>query len=487
MGAATSIARGGSNADDEKSASKNDLDQGESDARLDAQDVEETNFMLRDAATPAQVSGTRLTQLMCALKRMARLEREATNAQIDSREKRRESSFKRQNVWMRDDKFMGELHRLVADGELTAFPQLERLADTCQTARDELGQVEQENIEAEQRWESRIWKLQEAAEEFQAEFSHEFEEAETYSDTKSSTSSQYEQCSNFGQENDHSPNIFNGDHAIHYNAAVSVASSSSQHFRMSPHTEFLAPMDTMFPTESVLPDLIAFDEKTTVLDDTVDWNSAIDDINGPLDCLPTHDSIGAGIPLPVREYASLELYPQLLTDFSSARDRINRWLKDTSLVSRLEPLCLFSSLRIEFEAENRAVPSNWAQLAIAFWELDGAAIPNSNPYGKTAVTDLEPQIVMERQEVIRDKPNRIAPEVRQGSSIYSPALSTSSNLHAVGSRVSKRDHNRGRKTSTVSRPPGLAASLSLSPPSPPRSPLSFDARSCLQGELEEPP
>merc|ERR1711939_187869 len=72
---------------------------------------------------------------MHALQKITRLQREATSARVEARQKRREAAFKRQEVWIWDAKFMGEVQKLSAEGKLDGFEELRKLAAQCQGAR----------------------------------------------------------------------------------------------------------------------------------------------------------------------------------------------------------------------------------------------------------------------------------------------------------------------------------------------------------------
>jgi len=83
-----------------------------------------------------------------------------------------------------------------------------------------------------------------------------------------------------------------------------------------------------------------------------------------------------------KPHNSIELYPALLTDFTTSRERVNNWLLQTALLSRQDAIILKDKL----ELENLETPSAWAQLVVAWWEHDGAAIPRIR---KAAPTDSE--------------------------------------------------------------------------------------------------
>jgi hypothetical protein len=114
------------------------------------------------------------------------------------------------------------------------------------------------------------------------------------------------------------------------------------------------------------------------LADTLEWDSdsGIADINRNPAMSENEDIAHSFQRLPNKQFASLEPYPQLLTDFGSTRERVNKWLENTALVSRFEGVSLFTILKGQLERENASLPSNWAQLVVAYWDLDGASIPH---------------------------------------------------------------------------------------------------------------
>jgi len=131
--------------------------------------------------------------------------------------------------------------------------------------------------------------------------------------------------------------------------------------------------------------------------DTLEWDSdsGIADINrNP--AMSMNENIAQSFQrLPSKHFASLEPYPQLLTDFGSTRDRVNKWLENIALVSRFEGISLFTILKDQLEIENASFPSNWAQLVVAYWDLDGASIPHVHPGEQEAETT---QIEKENKE-----------------------------------------------------------------------------------------
>ena len=74
------------------------------------------------------IDKSRLVELLQALKQLARLQQEASNAQIDARQKMREVSLKRNTVWTSDAAFMREVQTPIG---CKYIRKLERVDHTC--------------------------------------------------------------------------------------------------------------------------------------------------------------------------------------------------------------------------------------------------------------------------------------------------------------------------------------------------------------------
>jgi hypothetical protein len=323
----------------------------------------------------------RVFELMHGLQRLMRLQREATSALVDARQKRREASFRRRDVSDSDGKFMNEIQRLTAQGKLEDFEQLPRLAVGCQMTRDDLGPLEQEGIELEQQWEGRVWKLRQATEQLYEEFEPEFSMAGPYASQPTSVaSSQYESITE--------PDVEKPDNKVDGRQMIaplltagSVASSAS--FRLDPAAIEDAPESQNLTSQSSM--LLGMGKTETYRPEresyVTDSDSGVTDIDGPIDTGTPEDLIGGiGPPqqLPKGRFAGIELYPHLITDFGSRRDRINKWLEYMILLSPLEATSLLTVLKERLAVENKNLPSNWSQLVIAYWESD---LP-SDPHGE---------------------------------------------------------------------------------------------------------
>jgi hypothetical protein len=151
---------------------------------------------------------------------------------------------------------------------------------------------------------------------------------------------------------------------------------------------------------------------------TWDMESGLDDIDERLDI--ANEKFGAAQSLSSKHLNSIELYPQLITQFSSRRERINNWLQHTALMSRIESRILKNQL----ELENIETPSNWSQLVIAYWEKDEAANPEIHQRRRSEpVLEAKPMLDGPKQPAVTLK------EARSESTIqsdYEPSRSLES-------------------------------------------------------------
>lgn len=316
-----------------------------------------------------QLNKARVRELCYALQRIARLRRETTRAGIEARQKHREVNFKRQEVWVSDAKFMEEVQQLTARGTTIIYGELSQLANECQRTRNLLGPVEQESIEAEQRWEGLIWKLRHAEENLYIEFKDEFETAEKYSTASPSVaSSPYRSSSDIGSRTS-APDVPKFEPHRPYYTTASVVSASS----LPPDfagADVYSDFDQTAARDSNFLGLDAGQtDEPTSHEYEIDWGSEVADIDRALTRSPPPFLLGQVLPLP--EGANSKSLSLLLTDFTTTRDRVDKWIEHTMLTSRFEAMSLVDILRSKFEEEDRRIPSNWAQLTIAYWELKG--------------------------------------------------------------------------------------------------------------------
>ncbi|PMD21180.1 hypothetical protein NA56DRAFT_134102 [Hyaloscypha hepaticicola] len=317
-------------------------------------------------------------ELIQEIHHLSRLQEEASYAQIAARQKRREASFKRQDVWLRDAEFMRRVQELNAQGRFEGFDDLARLASKCQTARDVLGPVEQEGIEAEQKWEGQLWELQRAEERIYRDYEDEFGDAATYSQGLQTDIFTKKEHSTALEEHD---SIYPKTSSLTPEQPLATSTASLTTSQAMLHkVDANARLNEKEPKNAILLDLVESAENAVALSSVetpLEWDSdsGIVDIS-LIPTVNTHEDLAYSFQkLPDKQFASLDPYPHLLTDFGSTRDRVNKWLEHTVLVSRVEGISLYTILKDQLETENALLPTNWAQLVVAYWYLDGASIP----------------------------------------------------------------------------------------------------------------
>ena len=347
-------------------------------ARSEALDDTQTANMVIESIPAAEISAAQAngTRFLHAVKRIGRLQQHTINAQIDARQKRREIGFKRRDVWDCDANFMKELQSLVGQEKLEGFPSLSKLAEKCQIARDGLGPLEEEGSMAEMRLEGKFWKLQQAEKSVFTEFENTFGSEDSYAtEPSSSSTSIYDP-----PFDEHGQSLREEDKDEV--AIIPRSLPSSSNFEPTlPGPGLSASLDR----DDIYQDsmLLGLNDNTAKLSEGENIyleysDSGIGDIDNPPDVRTTGSTAGHFHPLPGRPQASVEPYPHLVTDFGSRRDRINKWLEHMMLVSPLESSTLFGVLQNQLNPK-MPIPSNWSQLVIAYWELDGATTPNIRP------------------------------------------------------------------------------------------------------------
>jgi hypothetical protein len=292
---------------------------------------------------------------MQALKRLERVQNSAVEAQIETRQKRRQAQFKRREAWLRDSLFMKELQKRMAQQGLDGFDYLIKLAEDCQVAHDNFGPLEEEVIQAEQRMEGELWNLRQA----EAEIFDKFEEKFQPEEDREATSESLR-----GSSSDTKSKGYEGELFPHATASPELHEVELKSLHVGGRSE-----RSHLPGDQThqLAELIEGD---------IEWGSdsgvgVIDRIAGNPSQMAT---VGPPQPLPASSGTVLGHYPELSTEFSTRRDRINRWILNTVLQSRHEADILRDLLNLEVGS----IPSNWSQLVIAYWELDKAAMPPGN-------------------------------------------------------------------------------------------------------------
>ena len=328
-----------------------------------------------------KIGGSRFVDLMQGLQKLVRLRFSATNSSVFARQKKREASIKRQNVWSSDAKFMEEIQRLAALGKLEEFDELQRLAKECQITRDGLGPIEQEAIETEQEWEGKIWILRQAEDDFQFEFQYEFEVADSYPALPDSVASSH-------SESGPSSKRSNEDGAETLPLFPSTLQPSQREENTLSNSEANLTFSQLRDSRDNIVGKDGLEEQFFAAISPITYSdSGLGDIDEKIPLSPAFGGFIRTPPEIQRTHpSSNEFYPHLLADFVSKRDRINKWLENTVLQSHFEGMSLFNILTRKLDLENLSVPSNWAELVMAYWEHDEAATPyNEQPKEQPAV------------------------------------------------------------------------------------------------------
>jgi hypothetical protein len=349
---------------------------GDGQASPKSQDFQQERYKKGGNLT-SRINERTLANIVHRLYRLPALRQEAIHAQIAGREKKCEVGYRRRDVSDCDAKFMRELQALIAQGKLHGFDNLLKLGDECQKARDTLGPLEEETIEADQEWEWRFSKLEQAEESAYEAFDS--QSANLYpSGPPSLSSSQYESSTdNDSQYLDEEFNDTEDD--IRY----------QQRAAMSP-SNFPPPTPPRSPTTTAVFAVLAELDLNEISPKSGSPNGDSPHQNGELESTSglsgNIDRVAGGesdetfaIPL-YRSHrgnrTNIEYYPSLLTDFVSVRERVTQWLMHNLLLSRWE----VALLKDRLEAEGSNLPSNWAQLVVAFWAKDMPANPSQSVF-----------------------------------------------------------------------------------------------------------
>ncbi|TGO09957.1 hypothetical protein BTUL_0149g00360 [Botrytis tulipae] len=85
-----------------------------------------------------------------------------------------------------------------------------------------------------------------------------------------------------------------------------------------------------------------------------------------------------------KQHSSTESFPELLTQFGTKRDRINKWLLHKILISRSEA----SLIGLQLQKEPDSSPSPWAKLIVAYFQFDcNTSMPTNSQRVKKMSTE----------------------------------------------------------------------------------------------------
>ncbi|TAQ83130.1 hypothetical protein B7494_g8546 [Chlorociboria aeruginascens] len=314
----------------------------------------------------APIDTTRLMHLFRDLQRIAYLQVQATAAEIEARQKNREIKFKRRAIWASDDRFMREVQTLSAREGFQGFEKLKELARQCQLARDNIGELEEEGNQAENHWEGQIWELHEAENNIYHEYQAEFQDAEGYSSTSGSEVSSHNRSSGSDEDLEISTTPFQSYGNQVYRTGFGATSSE-----VTEYGPALVQDPMLLGLTEPLPDSdLDFGLGDLEIDDQ-EWRPG--DLIGPRQIAPSQPC------------SSIEAHTELLTNFGTRRDRVTKWILHAAIISRHEA----NLLKNKLDKEIPTIPSNWAQLVIAYWESDDANRPVTQEPAKLASSPHE--------------------------------------------------------------------------------------------------
>ncbi|KAF5874233.1 uncharacterized protein Bfra_004240 [Botrytis fragariae] len=341
---------------------------------------------------------------------------EVLSAEMQARHKMREVGFKRSAVSQADASFMKEIQRLQAEGQLGAFEQLFKLANACQLARDGLGPLEHEGFEAQKEVQGHVWELRQVENELFESFASELGESYPESSVISSSSSAHDilEIPPLAITNNHEirnrQSEDTGDQ-LRRSTTLTTDVERQQNSSISPILNDEPPKKRQAVRD--LKMLLSHDETQSVpairfrhsvksassmnvlvkgplpLDQNrigVDQNSlllGLENGEGLLHQESHYDSTllldpevvenvndeGQQLePAPGSDsgHSSTESFPELLTQFGTKRDRINKWLLHRMLISRSEA----SLIGLQLQKEPDSSPSPWAKLIVAYFQFD---------------------------------------------------------------------------------------------------------------------
>lgn len=309
------------------------------------------------------------------LQRLGPLRKDTIVALIQARERMREYSYKREQVSTSSANFMREVQTLQAQGKLAGSDTLSVLYEDLLLLRDILGPLEKDSIDAQRAGDRRLVKL--IKEEKAAyttlksplvSFGNDLREGGSFASEDFGSESDYD---SFRFDNDDVDDLADGT-SIQLESPASRTKLSSLTPPQSPsmagpsHDIAFSP----FSIRSGMDDQDLGDgmEENNISIGPSEYYSDVQTpskIDNRLDSRP----YGYSIPDFTSKKANMtnpDLYSSLLLDFKTARERVNGWLMYNPLVSRWEA----DILKERLDMEDQGMPSNWAQLVVAWWSKD---------------------------------------------------------------------------------------------------------------------
>lgn len=362
---------------------------------------------------------------------------------------------------------MKEVQRLQAEGQPSAFEQLPKLADACQSARDGLGPLEYEGFEAQKKLQGYVWELQQVEdvlfESFASELGEGYEESSVTSDSSSAhdilgipdnpppviannhgiqnqqdedTGEQFHPPTNIITETERKQSYSNtplpiNDHSrkkldIH-NLRMLISHDESQplpavHFRHSIESassknimsDRPLPLDKIGMKKGQNPLLLGLGSQEGLLHQEPHYDLAlvsdpevIEHVNDEGQQLEPTSGSDSGLfdldmleendmsTLTTKQHSSTESFPELLAQFGTKRDRVNKWLLHKILISRSE----VSLIGLQLQKEPDTSLSPWVELIVAYFQFD---YNSSKPTNRQEMKNMSTE---RRKSELQQSPN----------------------------------------------------------------------------------
>ncbi|KAF7916520.1 hypothetical protein BELL_0413g00010 [Botrytis elliptica] len=132
--------------------------------------------------------------------------------------------------------------------------------------------------------------------------------------------------------------------------------------------------------------------------------------------------------LTTKQHSSTESFPELLTQFGTKRDRINKWLLHKMLISRSEA----SLIGLQLQKEPDSSPSPWAKLIVAYFQFNyNTSKPASSQEVKNMSTE-EKTSEHQQSSNYREEDTTITshPTLQSKTTIEDTTAAPLANLHA---------------------------------------------------------
>lgn len=161
-----------------------------------------------------------------------------------------------------------------------------------------------------------------------------------------------------------------------------------------------------------------------------------------------------------KQHSSTESFPGLLTQFSTQRDRINKWLLHTMLISKSEANLIWLQLQQEPETS----PSPWAELIVAYFEFDhNIKVTNSKTTENLDSREVKKRGATEINDAFKMPLSR--DQEHQELPIHRDQKKTGSFYEAYSSEKDPEDiirpHTIGTSIANISENPSFEAPLTI--------------------------